>query len=387
MGSEDEIRYELNVLGYKSDVELEDSGSYITEPFDPEQIDVVTRNPTVALLLSRIKRGLLDLAPDFQRHAGIWNDVNQSKLIESLLLRIPLPTFYAAEGVNGDGDNWVVVDGIQRLTAISRFMIPEVVGREPLRLRELGYLEKLNGFRFEDLPNRLKTRLEETEVVLHLIRKGTPEEVKFNIFARINTGGLPLSAQELRHALIPGQGRELLAELAESPSFLDATLTSVSTGRMADREMVLRFIAFYLSAPAEYRSQDFDGFLRDAMKATNGLSDGELERVRTAFFVAMDAARSIFGKHAFRKQKGGSDRRYPINKALFETVAVNLANRSAEQIGELVRKRDEVNQAMVVLLENADFDRAVSVGTGDVAKVRLRFSRVDDLLRDFEETS
>ncbi|AXX28288.1 DUF262 domain-containing protein [Actinosynnema pretiosum subsp. pretiosum] len=380
----DEIKYELDWSGQRPDVEFEDSGSRITVPFDPERIDVVTRNPTVALLLSRVKRGQLDLAPDFQRYAGIWNDVNQSKLIESLLLRIPLPTFYAAEGVDGDDDYWSVVDGIQRLTAISRFMIPDAVALEPLRLKGLGYLGQLNGLRFDELPNRLKTRLEETEVVLHLIRKTTPEEVKFNIFARINTGGMPLSAQELRHALIPGRGRELLAQLAEAPSFLNATSRSVGTSRMADREMVLRFIAFYLSDPSEYRSQDFDGFLRDAMRVVNGLPESRVEQVRDAFSAAMVAARSIFDKHAFRKQKSGTDWRHPINKALFETVAVNLATRSPEQVEELVRRRAEVNQAMIELMADPDFDRAVSVSTGDVAKVRLRFARVDDVLSEFE---
>lgn len=108
----------------------------INEPFEPERIDVITRNPTVELLLSRIRDNMIDLAPDFQRAAGIWTIDYQSKLIESLLLRIPLPTFYAAE--NRDGV-WVIVDGIQRLTTIARFVEPASVGLPPLLLRgDLG---------------------------------------------------------------------------------------------------------------------------------------------------------------------------------------------------------------------------------------------------------
>jgi len=377
----DGIKYEVDLTGQNSDVEFEDSGSWINDPFDPEKIDVVTRTPTVSLLLSRIKRGTIDLAPDFQRHAGIWNDTNQSKLIESLLLRIPLPTFYAAET---DEEVWAVVDGIQRLTAISRFVDPQAMELKPLVLQNLGYLDKLNGLRFPELPGRLKTRLEETEVVLHLIRRGTPEEVKFNIFARINTGGMPLTAQELRHALIPGRARLLLAELADSPEFKAVTLGSVATGRMADREMVLRFIAFWRTDPETYRKQDFDKFLRVAMSDINTASDAEVERVGASFRRAMTVAQEIFGRHAFRKQRRNQIGRYPINKALFETIAVNLAGCSPEQVGRLIQRQVEVNEAMVDLFAQPDFDRAISVGTGDVAKVRLRFAAVNALIRDHD---
>jgi hypothetical protein len=380
----DDIRYEVNLIGQNTDVEFEDSGSWISEPFDPEKIDVVTRTPTVALLLSRIKRRTIDLAPDFQRHAGIWNDTNQSKLIESLLLRIPLPTFYAAET---DDDVWSIVDGIQRLTAISRFIDPEAVGLKPLVLQNLGYLDQLNGRRFEELPGRLKTRLEETEVVLHLIRQGTPEEVKFNIFARINTGGMPLTAQELRHALIPGKARALLADLAESSEFITATLGSVGTGRMADREMVLRFIAFCRSDPMTYRKGDFDKFLRIAMSDVNSASDAEVELVANTFRTSMVAAHEIFGKHAFRKQRQGRSERFPINKALFETVAVNLARRAPHQVTQLIQRGSEVNEALIALLEDNDFDRAISVGTGDVAKVQLRFAAVNELFSRYDGTA
>ena len=129
------IEVEVDDEGRSTDVEREDSGELIHEPFDPGEIDVQTRNPTVQLLLSRLKRGALDLQPDFQRTAGIWSDVNQSRLIESLLLRIPLPTLYAAE--SGE-ESWAVVDGIQRLSTIARFVEPGVVGSPPLRLRGIG---------------------------------------------------------------------------------------------------------------------------------------------------------------------------------------------------------------------------------------------------------
>ncbi|MEU5524195.1 DUF262 domain-containing protein [Streptomyces sp. NPDC047860] len=223
---------EFTDTGISTGIEAEDIGEAGRMPFDPELIDVAPRNPTIDLVLQRLKRGLIDLQPDFQHRSGIWNDTAQSRLIESLLLRIALPTLYVAEEAD---ESWSVVDGVQRLTSIVRFVKPEAAGLKPLRLENLEYLTRYDGARFDDLPGRMQTHILESELSVLLIRKGTPEEARFNIFARINTGGLPLSQQELRHALIPGRARTFLARLAESEQFLDATAHSVSPARMAER--------------------------------------------------------------------------------------------------------------------------------------------------------
>lgn len=377
-----EPEVELDDEGRSTDVEREDGDELIHEPFDPAEIDVQTRTPTVQLLLSRLRRGALDLQPDFQRTAGIWSDVNQSRLIESLLLRIPLPTLYAAE--SGE-EGWAVVDGIQRLSAIARFVEPGTVGAAPLRLRGLEYLQQYEGLRYEELPPALQTRIEETELIVHLIRAGTPEPVMFNIFARINTGGRPLTPQELRHALIPGEVRELLAVLAVSPAFLDATLRSVSPKRMADREMVLRFLAFRLTPPEQYTRGDLDAFLRQAMRMINDLPPQQIERLSGEFASAMRAAEEIFGKHAFRKRFHGQEYRAPVNKALFESISVSLAVLGADGLGALIKQRDVVVEEFLDLMKWDEFMRAISGGTGDVRKVRLRFNATNTLFREVAE--
>ena len=376
-----ELAVELDSAGRSVDVEREvPSEEDIKKPFDPEKIDVATRSPTVDLLLARIRRGVLDLQPDFQRLADIWTPQAQSRLIESMLLRIPLPTFYAAEV---DDERWVIVDGIQRLTAIARFIDPDSIEMKPLVLKNLEYLKDYEGAGFNGLPGRLQTRLLETELVLHLIRSGTPDEVMFNIFARINTGGRPLTPQELRHALIPGPARKLLRELAESAAFQDATLHSVSPERMDDREMVLRFIAFWVTDPERYMRQDFDEFLREAMSEVNRLNDEQVSKLGHDFTRALDAAQKIFGEYAFRKRYPGQQRRNPVNKALFEAISVNLAQRSDEELQVLCKRRDLVQERFSQLLaESRDFEEAISVGTGGIAKVRRRFSDVDQMLKD-----
>ncbi|GAA4957412.1 DUF262 domain-containing protein [Yinghuangia aomiensis] len=382
--SQDELFFdpqELGADGAPTGVEAEqvsEDADRITTPFDPESISIETQSTTVDLLLSRLREGMIDLAPDFQRRAGIWSDVQQSRLIESLLLRIPVASLYMAQQAN---DDWSVVDGIQRLTSIARFVEPDVVGMTPLTLRGLDYLEQFHGRGYQDLTGRLRIRLRETQLVVHIIKHGTPEAVKFNVFSRINTGGLPLTRQEIRHAMIPGPARGVLAELAESPAFGDATCYSVSSERMADREMVLRFLAFRLQPPADYRTYDFDQFLADAMHRINGLAEAQRAELEREFRQAMGSAEAIFGEQAFRKLRHGQIRKSPINKALFEAVAVNLAELDQADRNRLVASRHEVVEGFRDLMNDWDFERSISVATGDPAKVRRRFEELRKLYR------
>jgi hypothetical protein len=202
----------------------------------------------------------------------------------------------------------------------------------------------------------------------------------FSVFARINTGGEPLTRQEIRHALIPGSARTLLPELAESDEFRNATGNSVVGDRMADREMVLRFLAFRLTPPDAYRSGDFDWFLVDAMHRINRLPAVEQDALRDEFTMAMTAARAIFGHHAFRKFRRGQQRKSPINKALFETIAVNLARLHPGMHHDL--ERLDALDAFADLMEDSEFERSISVATGDPKKVRKRFDAVRELFED-----
>lgn len=373
-----DVEVEYDDAGLSTDVEHEESGDEIQEPFDPALIDVQTRTPTIGLLLARLRRGTLDLNADFQRRAGIWNEVKQSRLIESILLRIPLPTLYAAE--SGDED-WIIVDGIQRLTAIARFVAPETVDVDSLRLDGLEYLRDYNGCTYEVLPSRLQTRIDETELVVHLIRQGTPEAVMFNIFARINTGGLPLTPQELRHALIKGPARDLLRDLAEGEEFLAATQRTIKSDRMADREMILRFFAFRLNEPENY-SGDLDTFLRNGMKQLNLLSSSERDRLVAEFRMAMRVALDIFGEHAFRKTFHGQRQRYPVNKALFEAMSVNLAKLSGRELEVLISRRENVMEALRGLMGRDEFQYSISAATGNALTVERRFSFIEKMLRE-----
>jgi hypothetical protein len=235
---------------------------------------------------------------------------------------------------------------------MAHFVYPNYIGSEPLKLSGLQYLHQLNGQTFEDLPAQLQDDILDAQLTVNLIREGTPEAVKFEIFTRINTGGQPLSAQELRHALIPGRARVLLRELADSKAFLDATLRTVTPLRMADREMVLRFLAFRITSTDEYRNDDLDAFLRQAMHKINRLSEAEVEGLVVEFNRSMNAASAIFGEHAFRKLYSDQTRRLPINKAIFEATAVSLARLDDNELERLIDLRFEVQERYIEMMSD-----------------------------------
>ena len=356
------------------EVEQEDEGrDKIDHPFDPSRIKVRTITIVVDQLLARVRHREIDLAPDFQRHSDIWKDVNKSRLIESLLLRIPIPVFYVAAN---EEDHWAVVDGVQRISTITDY----VSGKFPLK--KLEYREELNGRHFDNLPRSMQRRIGETQLTVNVIEPGTPPEVMFNIFRRINTGGEPLRAQEIRHALHPGPVRNLLKELAESDEFLDATGTSISKKRMADRECALRFLAFFRSWE-QYATNSLDSYFNNAMRNLNSLSRDERQTLGLAFRRAMRDASRILGDNAFRKRYRETDRKYPINKPLFEAWSVALARCSENEIGRLVSRRHHVCERFMDLLENdAEFGKAISLSTGTHKSVRKRFSGIEELLQD-----
>lgn len=339
------IQDELVLVDNGTGVEVEDTSSEekITEPFDPILIRVDTRPMTIDLLRLRIEYQELDLAPGFQRKGGIWKDEAQSRLIESMLIRIPLPAFYM-DATNDE--KWLVVDGLQRLTTLKRFMLDK-----DLRLRGLEFLTHLNGKSYDELPRNYQRRIAETQVTVYLIEKGTPDGVKFNIFKRINTGGLPLSAQEIRHALNQGEATKLLIELAESTAFKKAVDDGIRDDRMADRECVLRYLAFTIT-PYTTFTKDFDSFLNKAMADINKMTDEERARLRDQFERTMLMARDLFGNDAFRKRYSESGPRQPINKPLFESWSVNRLRLTDEQVHTLKNRMSLLREKFIALMND-----------------------------------
>lgn len=358
-------------------VEDEDLGSFIMEdPFNPSEIKIDQKSPTISLLVKRMsaKNPEIDLFPEFQRSDDLWNNQKQSQLIESILISFPLPAFYF-DGTNDD--KWLVVDGLQRLSSIRNFVI-----KKSLRLTGLEFLEDLEGKSFDELTRPLQRKIEETQIIAYVIQPGTPTNVKYNIFKRINTGGLVLTPQEIRHALNQGTPAKFIANLANVKEFKKATEYRIKTARMLDREFVTRFIAFYINEPNTY-VPDLDSFLNKSMGQIASLKKEERQRIKTDFTDSMKLAYEIFNQWAFRKVDLYPERRKPINKALFEVWSVNLAKLSDSKRNIVKKKKKEVLDRFVDMMKNdIKFIDSITSGTGGRQQVIVRFEKIKQLLID-----
>lgn len=358
-------------------VEYEDlsSGDLMEKPFNPTKIDITTKPLTIDLLLKRLKAEPIeiDLSPAFQRKGDLWDDKKQSQLIESLLIKFPLPAFYFD---GSDNNKWLVVDGLQRLSALRNFVI-----LKKLKLVGLEFLNKLEGLTFDDLPRNLQRQIEEAQITAYIINAGTPEEVKFNIFKRINTGGLILNSQEIRHALNQGVPAKFVEELANSSDFKDAT-GKINPDRMLDREFVTRFLAFRIKPVSEYKP-DLDTYMNQKMGELKLLSENERTEIKNSFISSMKLAKEIFGDWAFRKVFDINERRRPINKALFEVWSAELSRLSENERAQLKSKGKELFANFIDLMNSDEvFVASITSATGDKTRVGYRYSKIEGIIKN-----
>lgn len=357
-------------------VEYEDmsTGVIMDKPFNPNKIDIITKPLTIDLLIKRLKANPqeIDLEPAFQRKKDLWDAQKQSQLIESLLIKFPLPAFYF-DGT--DNNRWLVVDGLQRLSSLSNFMV-----KKKLRLKGLEFLNKLEGMGFDELPRNMQRQIEEAQITAYIINPGTPDEVKFNIFKRINTAGLWLNTQEIRHALNQGIPASFVAELAETQEFKEATTNSVRTERMVDREFVTRFLSFYLNGYLNY-VPDLDTFMNKTMNELKKTTIDTREKIKKDFISAMILSKNIFGDWAFRKADQYPEKKKPINKALFEVWSVLLSKLNDDEQNSLLLKKEIIFDKFVSIIKNdTTFYDSITTATGNKGNVAVRFSKIEFLI-------
>jgi len=303
-------------------------------------------------------------------------------------MRIPLPDMYFDElpAKAGMDTRYGVIDGIQRLTALAQF-INEKRDNKRLKLSDLEVLTDLDGKTFDGengLDSALQRRILNTQFVAYVFEIGTPSAIKLNIFKRLNTGGVSLTPQEIRHAMNPGPVRDLLAEMAELPAFAEAvgeTTARRMNLRMEDREWACRFLAFVDGGQQRYEKSktDFDGFLVETMKNANGMSPASLKKLKERYERALQTARACFGDVAFRKP-GAS--RGPLNKALFEATVVALDARTDAEHATLKKRRDKLQEAYRNKFEDKENLAAVSLATSDATRVKRRFDALRNVVAE-----
>lgn len=355
-----------------------DSAEADPEKFIPAEVNISQKPVNIYNLMERLENDEIDLQPSFQRKGELWSLEQQSRLIESLMLKIPIPAFYFNAS---NEDNWVVIDGLQRLTAFLNFLvgIPNDNGvREKKVFTGLQYLRDFNGHTFDELPRQYVRRIKETGIVAYNIEKGTPDAIVFNIFQRINTGGVHLTDQEIRQALYQGKSTQLIEKLADSEEFLTATQKAIPTDRALDREYVTRFLAFTeLNYASDYGN--VDDYLIKAMKKVNDYNDGQLDDIEKHFRVIMKYCAEIFGKYAFRKYNENW-RRGPINKAIFEMWCVCFYELDQKELTILAGKRDQFLQKFGELQRKQDFIAALK--GGDRYSIVRRIDLAKNMLKE-----
>lgn len=352
----------------------DDSQSPISEPYDPTKVDIVSMQLSVHSILDRVRNAEIDFDTDFQRNPLLWNKKEQSLLIESILIRVPLPIFY----FDGRDDNcWGIVDGLQRISTLNNFVLREKEDPNKLTLSGLEYLCDYNGKTFEELPRPMQRRINESQILCYCIRAGTPSDVAISIFKRINTGGLTLNPAEIRNAVYRGQAANLVKDMADCNEFTVATQGSVNPKRMQDKDLATRFLAFYIRGVEQYKGRMLT-FLEKAMDIVqNKYTPGECKAVLSTFKGTMQFCADLFGGNAFRRKDSLSGKYGPINKALFECISVCAAKLSDSDRVKLVENKERALSTYRKIFDESFFTKA-GTATGDVAKVRLRHKNASD---------
>ncbi len=344
-------KIELEYNGIEAD---DDNGNMETdEPYEVENIRVAQKMITVFQIEHWIAQNNLDLSPEYQRNI-VWDDERKSSLIESLLLRIPIPAFYLDENKQG---NKSVIDGMQRLSAIHSFLNNEFC------LKKMQYLSHLDKKFFRDLDIKFRARIEDTELAVNILDEKCPQMVKFDVFRRVNTGGLPLNFQEIRNIMALPKVRKLLKKMAECEEFLLATKGRVKDIRMGAQELCLRYLTILSAYDWEKRDfKHYHGLLKmmDQMIINlNEMSEKDYEQLFEKFRFAMVNSCAILGEYSFCKI--GNNK---INKSLFTSWLVVLVNARPDQ--DILRENVEKLRYTYInhLKENTEFNIAITSSTG-----------------------
>jgi hypothetical protein len=361
-------------------------GSALTfEDGDDEQV-VIPKNEShihtssgdleIDSLHGKQKRGRLVLQPDFQRQY-VWDAVKASKLIESAILQIPLPIIYLSE--EKDGKEYVI-DGQQRLTSFFSFVDGAFPDAKPFKLSGLNVLPELNGKKFSELTETLQDKVRYYKIRAITFQKDSSENLKFEIFERLNTGSVQLNDQELRNCLYRGAFNVALKEMAADPDFMYICGLRAPDKRMKDKELVLRFCAFHHKTYLNYKAP-MRNFLNAEASEKRDIAEKDLVELKTSFKNACQIIRSAFGTNAFKRYYKGSTANQPngywepkkFNASLFDILMYSFGR---EDKNKVFQNLDSVKEALINLMTtDQEFVDSIELSTSSVQAVTVRFDK------------
>ena len=362
-------------IEFDNQEELESLDENITKPFSTKDIKVTNAIVLLPSVINRLNYEEIDLSPDFQRNSDLWNKTRMSRLVESILLKLPLPIFYFDVS---NPDKWLIVDGLQRLSTIKRFFVDK-----NLRLTNLEFLKDLEGKNYEELDRTFKRTIDDTELITYQIEAQTPKEVRYSIFHRINTGGMSLNAQEIRQALNQkGFSVEFLKEVCSDKKFKD--IVGISSKRMLDRELALRFVAFRLTSYKEFNTNNMGGFLDKAMEKLDLIEDKRaLEVLKNDLLETLIFSEKILGKnHRFSRAIANDKVTKTLNRSLFDVITVCFSEIDDKE--QFIKNKDIfLSKLKGLLLEDKGiFPKSITEGTSGKTAVENRFNIMDELVNE-----
>ena len=340
----------------------------------------------VESLVQRIRKGRLILQPEFQRDF-VWSHSKASLLIESMLMGIPLPVVYVAEMNDG---TWEVVDGQQRLTAIRSFIDGKFPNGKPFRLGKLAVRDELRGKTFDELPAFEQGVIEDYTLRLIKIQKEADEDLKFEVFERLNSGADKLNDMELRNCIYRGPYNDLLRDLASNETLLKIRGDTQPDNRMKDRQLILRFFAMWRKTHLRYRSP-MKQFMNQEMQRNRHADADELEKMRRVFEDAIQMSWDVFGPLAFRRYTppesasdiGKWDAGGKLNIALWDTILYVFTYFDRRQI---IPVADAIREEFLDLMTHDEtFVDFIGRTTDKSDRIRYRAetwkSRLDELVQ------
>ncbi len=273
---------------------------------------------TVKQLVDMVGEKQVNVAPDYQRRF-VWDEVRQSQLIESIFLGIPIPSLFMA--TNEDA-TWEVIDGLQRLTTLTNFIDPSITKnsliKSSLALKGLEKVPSLNGATFIDLPSNLKLSFLTRPLRITVLNDRSDHQVRFDLFERLNTGGITLHEQEIRNCVFQGPFNDFVKSCSRDPRLEALIRRSDKTGRGNVEELTLKFFAYY--EDREDFRHSVKEFLNSYMekKTTSFVNKAELSKL-------FDETMSVLSKSL----PGGIARQNRPNATpliLFEAITVGVAD-------------------------------------------------------------
>jgi uncharacterized protein with ParB-like and HNH nuclease domain len=333
---------------------------------------------------SMLQDGDLDLQPEYQRKYVATPKI-ASKLIESVIMDVPIPVIYLAEEQDG---TYSVIDGQQRLTSFLSFINGKYPSGDTFKLTGLKVYKELNRKTFADLEKEHQNKIRKTTLHTIVIKKESNEDVKFEIFERLNTGSIKLNEDEIRNTVYRGEYIKLLAELEESETFHNVVQKDNYKKRMIYRGMILRFFAISEKSYLNYQPS-MKQFCNKELRDNRFLTNEKAKEYRNRFNDCIDLVKVVFGETAFRRyipsdkeREQGNWTTTRINMALYDIQMCGFVNYSKN---EVLRNADFIREAMIeLMINNREFIDSILIQTSnkEVLKKRFKiwFEKLDEII-------